>query len=144
MLGRTTATSYSADGLTTTETTPAGATLITTRHCDGSVLREYGTGQRETLTSYALPVSVPDEIAEMPFARCFKVTGSGEMPFIEDMSLLLTADGVAYYALENNESKIAKAQEALRGAGFTVEINEAAPVSFQKDAGEVLFMATIS
>ena len=103
-----------------------------------------GEADAPALTSYALPVSVPDEIAEMPFARCFKVTGSGEMPFIEDMSLLLTADGVAYYALENNESKIAKAQEALRGAGFTVEINEAAPVSFQKDAGEVLFMATIS
>ena len=103
-----------------------------------------GEADAPALTSYALPVSVPDEIAEMPFARCFKVTGSGEMPFIEDMSLLLAADGVAYYALENNESKIAKAQEALRGAGFTVEINEAAPVSFQKDAGEVLFMATIS
>ncbi|MDD6812946.1 MAG: hypothetical protein PUD60_00920 [Akkermansia muciniphila] len=54
VLGRTSTTSYSADGLTTTETTPAGATLITTRHSDGSVLREHGTGQRETLTSYAL------------------------------------------------------------------------------------------
>lgn len=45
-LGRTTTYAYSADGLTTTVTTPSGATLITRRHPDGSVLEENGTGQR--------------------------------------------------------------------------------------------------
>ncbi|WMB14224.1 RHS repeat domain-containing protein [Akkermansia muciniphila] len=47
VLGRVTATAYSEDGLTETVTTPAGATLVTERHPDGSVLHEYGTGQRE-------------------------------------------------------------------------------------------------
>ncbi len=45
-LGRTTAYAYSADGLTETVTTPAGATLITRRHPDGTVLEQSGTGQR--------------------------------------------------------------------------------------------------
>ncbi len=53
-LGRVTTTSYSADGLTTTVTTPAGATLITTQNTDGSVARLAGTGQREELYGYAL------------------------------------------------------------------------------------------
>ncbi len=36
ILGRVTATAYSEDGLTTTTTTPAGATSITLRNVDGS------------------------------------------------------------------------------------------------------------
>lgn len=47
-----TTTAYSADGLTTTVTTPAGATLITTRNLDGSVAHVSGTGQRELFYSY--------------------------------------------------------------------------------------------
>ncbi|MGN0837255.1 MAG: sugar-binding protein, partial [Akkermansia sp.] len=53
-LGRVTTTSYSADGLTTTVTTPSGTTLITTQNTDGSVARLAGTGQREELYGYAL------------------------------------------------------------------------------------------
>lgn len=49
VLGRTTTYAYSADGLTTTVTTPSGATLITRRHPDGSVLEENGTGQRHLI-----------------------------------------------------------------------------------------------
>ena len=52
-LGRTTY-AYSADGLTTTVTTPSGATLVTRRHPDGSVLEENGTGQRATSHIYDL------------------------------------------------------------------------------------------
>ena len=52
VLGRVTATAYSEDGLTETVTTPAGATLVTERHPDGSVLHEYGTGQRERFHVY--------------------------------------------------------------------------------------------
>ncbi|MEE0765782.1 RHS repeat-associated core domain-containing protein [Akkermansia sp.] len=48
-LGRTTTYAYSADGLTTTVTTPSGATLVTRRHPDGSVLEENGTGQRHLI-----------------------------------------------------------------------------------------------
>lgn len=45
-LGRVTTWEYSDDGLTTTETTPTGATLVTQRHIDGTVLERSGTGQR--------------------------------------------------------------------------------------------------
>ena len=51
-LGRTTLTTYSADGLTTTVTTPAGATLTTRHHPDGSVLSLSGSGQRELHYAY--------------------------------------------------------------------------------------------
>lgn len=46
-LGRITTYSYSADGLTETVTTPMGGTLITQRHADGTILRQYGTGQQD-------------------------------------------------------------------------------------------------
>lgn len=45
-LGRITTWAYSQDGLITTETTPTGATLITRRHADGTILELSGTGQR--------------------------------------------------------------------------------------------------
>ncbi|MEE1266733.1 MAG: hypothetical protein UHH87_10645, partial [Akkermansia sp.] len=54
VLGRVSRTVYSADGLTTTEITPAGATFITTSNIDGSTARVYGTGQRELVYSYDL------------------------------------------------------------------------------------------
>ena len=54
VLGRISRTVYSADGLTTTQITPAGATLITTNNVDGSTARVYGTGQRELVYGYDL------------------------------------------------------------------------------------------
>ena len=52
MLGRETATDYNADGLTSTVTTPAGATFVTTSYPDGSTQSISGTGQRAQLYSY--------------------------------------------------------------------------------------------
>ena len=54
VLGRVSRTVYSADGLTSTKITPAGATFITTSNIDGSTARVYGTGQRELVYSYDL------------------------------------------------------------------------------------------
>lgn len=51
-LGRMTTTVYSDNGLTKTVTTPAGAIFVTERHPDGSVLHDYGTGQRELYHTY--------------------------------------------------------------------------------------------
>lgn len=53
-LGRTTTTSYSIDGLTTSVTTPSGATLISTVNPDGSTAHLHGTGQRELYYVYDL------------------------------------------------------------------------------------------
>ena len=52
VLGREAATDYSADGLTTTVTTPAGATFVTTSNPDGSTKEISGTGQRAQKYSY--------------------------------------------------------------------------------------------
>lgn len=52
VLGRITTTEYSTDGLTTTVTTPAGATFITTSNPDGSTKEISGTGQRAMRYSY--------------------------------------------------------------------------------------------
>ena len=49
VLGRSNTHAYSADGLTETVTTPTGATLVTIRHADGTVLEQSGTGQRHLL-----------------------------------------------------------------------------------------------
>ena len=54
VLGRVTRTEYSEDGLTTTVTTPAGATLVTKTYYDGTVILEGGTGQREMETRLEL------------------------------------------------------------------------------------------
>ncbi len=52
VLGRITTTEYSADGLTNTVTTPAGATFITANYVDGSRACVSGTGQRAMQYSY--------------------------------------------------------------------------------------------
>ena len=52
VLGRETTTEYSVDGLTTTMTTPAGATFVTVSNPDGSTKEISGTGQRAQKYSY--------------------------------------------------------------------------------------------
>ena len=54
LLGRITRTEYSDDGLTTTVTTPSGATLLTKRYYDGTTILQGGTGQREMETRLEL------------------------------------------------------------------------------------------
>ena len=54
LLGRVTTTEYSADGLTSTVTSPAGATFITVQNTDGSTARIAGSGQREEFYVYDL------------------------------------------------------------------------------------------
>ena len=54
ILGRVTRTHYSEDRLTTTVITPSGATLITRKYYDGTILWQGGTGQRETETRLEL------------------------------------------------------------------------------------------
>ncbi|MCO8187076.1 sugar-binding protein, partial [Akkermansia sp. Marseille-P9185] len=54
VLGRVTRTEYSEDGLTTTVTTPAGATLVTRTYYDGTTTLQGGTGQREMETRLEL------------------------------------------------------------------------------------------
>ena len=66
VLGRSTTTAYSADGLTTTVTTPAGATLITTRHTDGSLASQSGTGQRALNYSYDIADGLLRQITLLP------------------------------------------------------------------------------
>ena len=54
VLGRVTMTMHSTDGLTTTVTTPSGATSITTRNADGSTASVSGTAQRAQVYVYDL------------------------------------------------------------------------------------------
>ena len=54
ILGRTSQWSYDANGLTETLTTPAGATLVTRRHADGTILERSGSGQRNLLEAVDL------------------------------------------------------------------------------------------
>ncbi len=54
ILGRVTKTEYNDNLLTITVTTPAGATLVTKKYYDGTVLWQGGTGQREIETDLVL------------------------------------------------------------------------------------------
>lgn len=84
---------------------------------------------------------MPEALAEMQFANCYRVTGPGEMPVIDGMTLLLSEDGVSYYALENNESKIEAARKTLESEGFQTALYEPAPANLQqREAEEVLIV----
>lgn len=52
--GLVTSYTYSPDGLVTTVMEPTGATFITRRHQDGSILSEEGTGQQARFFSYGI------------------------------------------------------------------------------------------
>ncbi|MEE1288617.1 MAG: RHS repeat-associated core domain-containing protein, partial [Bacteroidaceae bacterium] len=54
ILNRTTTSAYSEDGLTTTVTTPAGASHIETLYDDDSIAFEGGTGQRSLVYEYGV------------------------------------------------------------------------------------------
>lgn len=69
VLDRVTTYAYSGNGLTTTQTMPSGATFVTRRTPDGTVMEKSGTGQRHLIYSLDL---VSDGI------RTFTKTVSGE------------------------------------------------------------------
>ncbi|MFR9534908.1 MAG: hypothetical protein SNG49_08725, partial [Rikenellaceae bacterium] len=64
--GRITTVSYSADGLTQTTLTPAGATLITSTNLDGSIITEEGTGQQAKLYSTSIVLGLPCNSVSLP------------------------------------------------------------------------------
>lgn len=86
-------------------------------------------------------LTIPEALAEMQFANCYWVTGPGEIPVVDGMTLLLSEDGISYYALENNESKIEAARKTFESEGFQIALYEAAPASLQqREAEEVLIV----
>lgn len=83
---------------------------------------------------------LPEELCQMQFARCYDVTGGTELPVLDAMTLLVTADGVSYYSVENNESKIGQVQEELKKSGYTLTLNETSGVSIQRSAKTILLI----
>ena len=82
ILGRATTTSYSTDGLTSTVTTPAGATFITVHNTDSSTARIAGTGQREQVSVYDLSGSnrrTTEKLADGTIIGQVIVDGFGQM-----------------------------------------------------------------
>ena len=86
VLGRDHTYAYSGDGLTKTATTPAGATLVTRRHADGTVLEQSGTGQRHLLyqtecTEEGIVSSslIPKEAGEPVLMEQFVTDGRGNV-----------------------------------------------------------------
>lgn len=89
--------------------------------------------------TYAV-AGLPDELGQMQFARCYDVTGGTELPVLDDMTLLVATDGISYYSVENNESKIGQVQQELKKSGYTLTLNETSGVSIQRSAKAILLI----
>lgn len=92
---------------------------------------------------YAAIESVPAELSQMQFARCYDVKGGTELPVLDDMTLLVTQDGISYYSVENNESKIVQVQQELIKSGFELTLNEVSGISIQRMAKTVLLIVHV-
>lgn len=90
--------------------------------------------------------NVPKEVAQMSFSRCFDVTpadgGTAEaLPVIDGMTLIIEQDGVAYYSVEDNESKMEKVRQELEKNGYTVTLNQSSGLTTaQRDDAQILLM----
>ena len=96
--------------------------------------------------SSAAASNVPQEVAQMSFSRCYDVTpadsGTAEgLPVIDGMALIIEQDGVAYYSVEDNESKMEKVRQALEKNGYTVTLNQSSGLTTtQRDDAQILLM----
>lgn len=96
--------------------------------------------------SIAAASNVPQEVAQMSFSRCYDVTpadsGTAEgLPVIDGMALIIEQDGVAYYSVEDNESKMEKVRQALEKNGYTVTLNQSSGLTTtQRDDAQILLM----
>ena len=98
-----------------------------------------GAAEQPTVAAYTLS-GLPEELRQMQFARCYDVTGGTELPVLDAMTLLVAADGISYYSVENNESKIGQVQEELKKSGYTLTLNETSGVSIQRSAKTILLI----
>ena len=82
----------------------------------------------------------------MSFSRCYDVTpadsGTGEgLAVMDGMALIIEQDGVAYYSVEDNESKMEKVRQALEKNGYTVTFNQSSGLTTtQRDDAQILLM----
>ena len=96
--------------------------------------------------SIAAASNVPQEVAQMSFSRCYDVTpadgGTSEgLPVIDGMALIIEQDGVAYYSVEDNESKMEKVRQALEKNGYMVTLNQSSGLTTtQRDDAQILLM----
>ena len=132
VLGRVTATAYSEDGLTETVTTPSGATLVTEYHSDGSVLHEYGTGQRERCHVYDIDNNCLRETVTLAgqaiiLSRTL-VNGFGQSV----VQVTPTTAGFLYDRSEYDEQ--GRLIRAWRDAGTQEEAVAMAPALYEYDA----------
>lgn len=102
-----------------------------------------GRNAPASVEPYAATASVPAELSQMQFARCYDVKGGTELPVLDDMTLLVTQDGISYYSVENNESKIVQVQQELMKNGFELSLNEVSGISIQRSAKTVLLIVHI-
>lgn len=98
------------------------------------------TAEPQTAATYAISSGLPEELQQMQFARCYDVTGGTELPVLDDMTLLVTADSISYYSVENNESKIVQVQQELEKSRYTLTLNETSGVSIQRSAKIILLI----
>ncbi len=116
---------------------PSEDTVAVQQASSGKMTR--GAAEQPAVATYTAS-GLPEELRQMQFARCYDVTGGTELPVLDAMTLLVTADGVSYYSVENNESKIGQVQEELKKSGYTLTLNETSGVSIQRSAKMILLI----
>lgn len=116
---------------------PTEDTVAVQQASSGKMVR--GAAEQPAVATYTAS-GLPEELRQMQFARCYDVTGGTELPVLDAMTLLVAADGVSYYSVENNESKIGQVQEELKKSGYTLTLNETSGISIQRSAKAILLI----
>lgn len=112
---------------------------------DSTTQSQTDVGASPRVAMYSVGASLPRELKDMSFAKCFTVTADAQhtdaaLPVISGMTLLIEQDGIAYYSVENNESKITEVQQELEKNGYQTTLNESSGVAITLEAKKVLFI----
>lgn len=88
----------------------------------------------------ASEVVLPENLLEKTFAFCYVAKGSGELPALDDASLIEQIGNVSYFRTENNMSKLEKLSEMLEKAGYAATLREDLGVQLDQNASDCLLI----
>lgn len=101
---------------------------------------ESGGGPMLMMVPPPVAVTLPDALVKQAFAACYVAQGTGELPLLEDATLIEQDGTTSFFKVENNMSRLEKVSETLSQAGYAMVLREDLGAQIDEKASDALLV----
>ena len=85
-------------------------------------------------------LELPESLSQQMFAACYVAVGEGELPVLEEATLIEKRDDTSFFKVENNMNRLEKVSETLAQADYQMTLREDLGVQIDGKAADVLLI----